>query len=203
MSPQLVLIAGGSGAGKSTLAYGLQDLYSDITVIHFDDYQKSQEQVPIEFGMKNWDCPEAINFERLKKDLHSLLAGQQVEVMTKSRKYNPEYEQKGRIPHTITPTGVLILEGYMSLFDENIRSRAHASVFLDIDDDKRVERRDKDVNEDKDAYNKKILIPGHKKYIEPTKKYADIIIDTGICSQEEVHKKAVNFLKEKSILRFS
>src|SRR3989344_5640402 len=112
MKPFLVAIAGGSGSGKSTLAYGLMDDFPDkIEVIHFDDYMKKREEDPVLHDLPNFDDPNAINWEQLVVDLHKLLAGQNVEVMTKSERVNPDYRKNGRkrIPHTIQPKQVILL----------------------------------------------------------------------------------------------
>lgn len=90
----LVAIAGGSGSGKSTLACGLLDDYPEkVEIIHFDDYMKKREEVPRLHDMPNFDDPNAIDWDKLIADLHKLLAGQSVEVMTKSERWNPDYQK--------------------------------------------------------------------------------------------------------------
>jgi len=193
----LIGIAGGSGSGKSTLAYALQDMFPDlIEVVHFDDYH-SVEQVPIHHGMKNWDHPDAIDFVKLLQDLQSLKGGQSVEVMTKSEKYNPDYKKHGRIPHTINAKEVIIVEGYMALTDERIRELYDYSIFLDLPADKRMERRTKFINQE---YVEKILLPMHKQYVEPTKKFADMLIDISNKDAKEVLDIALDKLKKQKIL---
>ena len=143
----LIGIAGGSGSGKSTLAYGLRDKFPDlIEVVHFDDYQKMKEQIPVHHGMRNWDHPEAIDFAGLLRDLESLKSGQDVEVMTKSAKHNPDYEKSGRIPHTMKAKKIVIIEGYMALTDERIRKLYDFSIFLDLHAGERMKRRTKFIN---------------------------------------------------------
>ncbi len=129
----MVGIAGGSGCGKSTLAYGLQnDFPKKIEVVHFDDYQKKREEVPIYEGMSNWDHPQAINFDKLLEDLRNLKEGKEVDVLTKSEKYNPDYEEKGRIPFTLKPKPLILIEGYMILTDERVREFLDYKIFLDL-----------------------------------------------------------------------
>ena len=92
----LIGIAGGSGCGKSTLSYGLKNKYPDlIEVVHFDDYQKEEMNIPFLEGMRNWDHPDAINFKQLYSDLIQLKNNNEIAVMTKSSILNPTYEKKG------------------------------------------------------------------------------------------------------------
>src|SRR3989338_5505981 len=171
----LIGIAGGSGSGKSTLAYGLQDRFPDfIEVVHFDDYQKLIEQVPVHHGMKNWDHQDAIDFDSLLRDLKLLKNGKDVEIMTKSAKYNPEYEKIGRIPHIVKAKEIIIVEGYMVLTDRRIRDLFDYTIFLHLHSDKRMKRRTKFINPE---YTEKILLPMHEEYVESTKKFADVVID--------------------------
>ena len=185
----LIGIAGGSGCGKSTLSYRLRDKYPDlIEVVHFDDYQKEEMDVPLFEGMRNWDHPDAINFEQLYSDLIQLKNSKEVEVMTKSSILNSTYEEKGRIKHILKPRKIIIVEGYMSLHNKKIRELFDFKIFLDIPISESIERRDKITYNDESEYNNKILIPMHIKYIEPAKKIADLSIDVSKNNKNEVYK---------------
>lgn len=185
----LIGIAGGSGCGKSTLSYRLRDKYPDlIEVVHFDDYQKEEMDVPFFEGMRNWDHPDAINFEQLYSDLIQLKNSKEIEVMTKSSILNSTYEEKGRIKHILKPRKIIIVEGYMSLHNKKIRELFDFKIFLDIPISESIERRDKITYNDESEYNNKILIPMHIKYIEPAKKIADLSIDVLKNNKDEVYK---------------
>lgn len=189
----LIGIAGGSGSGKSTLAYGLQEKFPDIIeVVHFDDYQKVKEHVPIHHEMKNWDHPQAINFEGLLRDLKLLKNGQDVTIMTKSAKHNPEYEQNGRIFHVMKAKKIVIVEGYMALADQRIRKLYDLTIFLDLHQDERMRRRTKFIDQ---QYTQEILMPMHEKYVEPTKEYVDLVIDVGKNNNQEVQELVLSRLK--------
>ena len=99
----LICVAGSTGSGKSTLVYSLQEQFPElIEVIYFTDYQKPIEQVPVYHGMKNWDCPETIDFDKLFSDLTNLKEGRDVKIMTKNEKYNPSYSENWkRTPHRL------------------------------------------------------------------------------------------------------
>lgn len=189
MGSFLIGIAGGSGCGKSTLSYGLKDKYSDLVeVVHFDDYQKEEVDVPFFEGMRNWDHPDAIDFEQLYNDLIDLKDGKKVSVMTKSSVLNPTYEEKGRIEHTLEPKKIIIVEGYMALQNEKIRNLFDYTIFLDIPIEESMKRRDKITYNDESEYNNKILKPMHKKYVEPSKDIADISIDVLKNNKDEVFR---------------
>ncbi len=64
--------------------------------------------------MRNWDHPDAVDFDSLFADLTNLINGNSVKVMTKSRVLNPTYEEKGRITHVLKPKKIIIVEGYMA-----------------------------------------------------------------------------------------
>lgn len=194
----LIGIAGGSGAGKSTLAYGLQARYPDrIEVVHFDDYQKYQADVPVMLGMKNWDHPDAIDFEKLYQDLCLLQKGEDVEVLTKSAKHNPTYEETGRLAITMQAKPLIVVEGYMALTNENIRKLYAMSVFLDLHSDERINRRTKFIDPE---YTEQILIPMHETYVEPTKAHADVCVDVAQYSDSAVQDLVVHELQQRGLL---
>ncbi len=198
MTEHIIAVVGGSGSGKSTLSYGIQDKYPDLVeVLHFDDYQKEEHEIEVTEGMRNWDHPSAIDFDKLINDLKALKEGNDVEIMTKSRYYNPEYEKRGRIPHTIHSKKIVFIEGYLVLHDKGVRELLDYVIFLDLDADTRMKRRNKFIYKE---YTEKILIPMHNKYVQPTKKYADFIIDVGKIGIEEAQKLIIGKLKENKII---
>ena len=192
MNHFLIGIAGGSGCGKSTLSYGLRDKYPDlIEVVHFDDYQKEEINIPFFEGIRNWDHPDAINFEQLYSDLIQLKNNNEVEIMTKSSILNPMYEEKGRIKHILKPKKIIIVEGYMSFCNKEIRDLFDFKIFLDIPISESMKRRDKIIyndENDESEYNNKVLIPMHTKYVKPTKKTADLSVDVVKNNKDEVYK---------------
>jgi len=199
--PYLIIIAGGSGSGKSTLAYSIKKKYPDlIEVIHFDDYQKGEEDVPMFYGMRNWDHPEAIYFDSLIKDIIMLKNDGDVEIFTKSSIVNPEYEAKGRIPHTMMSKKILILEGYLALYNEAVRDMADLKIYLDLNLKTGIKRRKKVTYYDESDYNSLILEPMHEKYVKPSSKYADIIINVKENDAGYIQNKIINILKEKKLI---
>lgn len=193
---KIVGIAGGSGSGKTTLAIGLYKKYpKKISLLHLDDYFKELEEVPTVDGMLNWDDPRVIRFDDLYKDIVSLMHNQAVTIMTKSELYNPGYDQKlgNKIPYTVEPRPVILVEGYLAFYDMHIREIMARKIYLDISIEESLRRRTKPGDEN---YYDKILIPMHKQFIEPTKQYADLIINTAKSSVEETYSVVEESLKD-------
>lgn len=193
---KIIGIAGGSGAGKSTLAFGLLDVFKDrVVIVHLDDYNKKREETPLLHGYPNWDDPESIRFDDLLADLESLTKGVPIKVGTKNERDNPDYNvTRERIMIEITPKPIIILEGYLALYDERIREKLTRSYFLDLPHGERVRRRTKQNNDD--FYTENILMPMHKMHVEPTKKFADKIIDISEKDAAQVMAEVMESLRD-------
>jgi len=158
-------IAGGSGTGKTKLAQELKKHFGrEAKILQMDRYQKFGEKLPLLFGMKNWDCPQAIKWDKLEKDLISL------------RKKK----------------GIAIIEGYLLFHKLAIRRLFDFRVFLKASEKTRVSRRTKFKNV---KYIEKVLLPMHKKYIEPTKKFADLVLNTEKYSIKQCAKKIIQAIR--------
>jgi uridine kinase len=175
----LVLIAGGSGSGKTTLANGLIARFPAWTLIHLDDYQKPKEDVPRFLGHRNWDDPRAVDFDKLIMDLQALRRGEAVTVMARSQTEPVEHG----MPKKVVPGPVIVLEGYLSLWHQEIRKMAAFSVFLNVSKEIRHARRRWRKSED---YIEQVLEPMHQRHIEPTSAYADLLLIAGANTPESV-----------------
>ena len=183
-TPMLIGIAGGTGSGKSTFAEGLKRLFpDDITIISYDNYYKIQDHLTMEERVKtNYDCPDALDTDLLVEHLNRLLAGETA--------YVPSYDFciHTRRPEVtpLSPTPVIIVDGILTFHDERLRELFDIKIFADADADERILRRlRRDVTErgrDIDGvilqYVSTVKVM-HAIYVEPTKKYADIIINGG------------------------
>lgn len=195
MKIKFIGITGGTGAGKSTLCTALQDKYPDkIGLIQLDDYFKPAEEKPKVGDIVSSDHPESLYLDKLAKDLLELSKGNSVVINTKNERLNPEYKNTDkRIPVEFHSKPIMLVEGFLVLHDERIRKMLSTSIWLDVDHETRWSRR---VHFKNDEYEKKVLIPMHKKYAEPTKQYAEDIIDVSSLTKEQVVEKAEKIIEK-------
>lgn len=198
---QIIAIAGGSGSGKSTVSYRFVDNYPDIfEILNLDDYQKfkNSPELPMINGMVNWDHPDIIRWSDLFKDIKILQTGIPVNIQVWSHRSNPNYFKHGKmIPRTILPKKVLIIEGYFALWNENLRKLFRRTYYLESDQSTIVKRRNKFTDP---KYESEVLIPMHKKYIEPTKKFADYLLDVSTLKMTDVYKILEDDVKNKLMI---
>lgn len=196
-------IAGGTGSGKSTLAINLCKRYpAQCAVVHLDDYFKHTKELQMLEGFPNWEHPYSIKFDALYRDPLSLKAGKSISVLTKSKLYNPEYREslKNRIKYTIEPKKIIILDGYLVLHDQRVNKLLDKKIYLDIPVGVSSKRRGSDKISINHGYFEKVLVPTHKKFVEPTKQYADLVIDVSRKNLEKVYSEVEEFLFNKTTL---
>jgi len=179
-------IAGGSGSGKTTVVQEILRKVPSIekvVVIPQDSYYKDQGHLPMdERQAVNYDHPDSIDFDLLNKQLADLKAGKAVEQPTYS------YLTCTRQAETVhvEPADIVIIEGILIFCDDRLRDQMDVKVFVDADDDDRLMRiisrdiveRGKNVQWVMDRYTKTVK-PMYLKFIEPSKRYADIVIPQG------------------------
>ncbi|MDJ1111351.1 MULTISPECIES: uridine kinase [Macrococcus] len=181
----IIGIAGGSGSGKTSVTSKiLKNLegYS-VALIEQDYYYKNQDHLTFEERLKtNYDHPFAFDNELLIQNLKDLRNGKTVEVPTY------DYSNHTRSEKTITfePKDVIIVEGIFALENSDLRDLMDVKIYVDTDADLRILRRIvrdiKDRGRTMESVIDQYLTvvrPMHNQFIEPTKKYADIIIPEG------------------------
>ncbi|MBU5310959.1 uridine kinase [Tissierella carlieri] len=183
--PLLIGITGGTGSGKSTVSKEIFKSIHEkkIAVIEQDSYYKDQSNLTFEERVKtNYDHPFAFDNELLIQHLKDLMNNKSIE------KPIYDFERHTRREETITvePKDIIILEGILLLFEEEIRNLLDIKIFVDTDSDVRVIRRIlRDIKDRGRTLDSVILQymetvrPAHLQFIEPTKRYADIIIPEG------------------------
>ena len=190
MDIKVVGIAGGSGAGKSTVCYKLVDDYPDqYELINLDDYQKKKtdSNLPTINGKINWDHPDIIDWQKLIRDIQTLKDGKTLTIDVWSHRSNPGYAKHGQmIPRTIYPAPVILVEGYLALYDQELNKLYAKKYYLDLDDATRNKRRDKNEVIDDPEYEHNVLLPMHKQFVGPTKQFADKVIDVSSMNVDEV-----------------
>jgi uridine kinase len=201
---KLIGIAGGSGSGKSTVAASLCKKHPDLfALVHVDDYAKKIELVPTIGDMKNWDHPDLLRFDDLYNDLVSLLNGKAISVITKSEFYNPNYDIsiRNKKEQIIGAKPFIILEGFLALHDERIRNLMDLKIFLDITIEESSKRRSANKFVPSQQYFEKVLVPMHKAFVEPTKEYADVVIDVTNMDANEVYKRVESLVLAENKLQ--
>ena len=181
----IIGIAGGTGSGKTTvvrkLAAALPPHY--VAVVPLDSYYNDTTGMTDEERRAiNFDHPDAFDWKLLIKQVNELRAGKAIEQPTYS------YIISNRLKETVhvEPKPVIIIEGIMTLINRKLRDMMDLKIYVDTDDDERLIRniqrdvleRGRTVDMVIDRYLK-VLKPMHEQFIEPSKKYADIIIPQG------------------------
>ncbi len=184
--PLIIGIAGGTASGKTSISKHIQEAYKDVTsvlIIRQDDYYKDQSHLPMsERILTNYDHPDAFDNDLLVAQIQELISGKDIAKPT----YDFVNHTRSSVTETCHPCDVLILEGLFVLQDEKIRDMLDIKVFVDTDADVRFIRRLlRDVQERGRTMESVVtqytntVRPMHESFIEPSKRYADIIIPEG------------------------
>lgn len=184
MDVLVIGIAGGSGSGKTTITERLAEVFGDkVAVVRHDDYYKEQnDKTYEERARQNYDCPDAFDTALMIEQLRELKAGRAVDCPV----YDYSVHNRSDRTRRIVPKPVLLIDGILVLADETLRREMDIKIFVDTDADIRILRRmRRDVHERNrtmesvmDQYLATVK-PMHEAYVEPSKKYADIIIPEG------------------------
>jgi uridine kinase len=181
----LIGVAGGSGSGKTTVVRRIVDAIgpADVVVIHHDAYYRDGSHLdPAERAGMNYDHPDALETDLLVRHLAALLDGECVEV--------PVYDFATHLRLGVTvraePRPVIILDGILILWDGRLRELMDVKVFVDADADVRLGRRLRRDMEERGRSAESVLAqymatvrPMHLEFVEPSKRYADVIIPRG------------------------
>jgi uridine kinase len=181
----IIGIAGGSGSGKSTVVKQImKKLPKDsVAVIAQDSYYKDNGHLSAEErARKNFDHPTSIEFSLLNKHVDMLREGKTIDMPIYS--YLTCARAKETIP--VEPKEVVIIEGILILTNPKMRERLDIKIFVDADADDRlmriirrdIEERGRSFQQVLEHYEKYVK-PMHQQFIEPTKRYADIIVPQG------------------------
>ena len=188
----IIGIAGGTGSGKTTVVRKIVESLpgEKIAVIPQDSYYNDNTGMPMEERRKiNFDHPNAFDWKLLIHQINELREGRAIEQPTYS------YLECNRLPETIhiEPCEVIIIEGIMALCRKELRDLMDLKIFVDADPDDRLMRvitrdiveRGRTTQMVMDRYVD-VLKPMHLEFIEPTKRYADLIIPQGGENQKAI-----------------
>ena len=177
-------IAGGSGSGKTTLLKNIIQTFGPaITVLSHDNYYKRHDEMTYEERCKlNYDEPDALETDLMVRQLEQLRRGEEILCPV----YDFTVHNRSDETMLIKPERVIIVEGILIFADKALRDLMDIKIFVDTDADIRICRRIKrDVNKRGRSLESVILQyqetvkPMHEKYVEPSKKYADIVVPEG------------------------
>ncbi|WP_127848704.1 uridine kinase [Lacticaseibacillus hulanensis] len=183
--PIVIGITGGSASGKTTVAHAIFEHFSknsSIMLLEQDSYYKASTLPFAERKLINYDHPLAFDTELLVSDLKKLLARKPIDKPV----YDYTIHNRSEETVHVEPKDVIILEGILILADEELRNLMDIKVFVDTDDDIRVIRRiQRDMVERGRSLDNIIqqyrstVKPMYHEFIEPTKRYADLIVPEG------------------------
>ena len=207
--PVVIGVTGGSGSGKTSVTKAIYESLKDhsILVLEQDYYYKDQSDLPFEARLKtNYDHPLAFDNDLLIEHIEKLLRYETIQkpvydysIHTRSDKVIP-----------VQPQDVIILEGILVLEDERLRTLMDIKLYVDTDADLRIIRRlTRDIRDRGRTFDSvidqylNVVRPMHNQFIEPTKRYADIIIPEGGHNHVAIDlmvTKIQTILEQKSIL---
>ena len=183
--PLIIGIAGGTGSGKSTVARRVAEALTEASVafIDMDAYYKNFAHLPMaERRRVNWDHPDAFDLDLLVSHLSRLCEGQPIEKPTY------DFVEHARSPRTvaIAPADVVVIDGILLFVEARVRELCDVKVYVDADADIRLIRRirrdmrsrARPLEEILDQYLPTVQ-PMHLQFVEPTKRYADVIVPRG------------------------
>jgi uridine kinase len=207
--PVVIGVTGGSGSGKTSVTKAIYETLKDhsILVLEQDYYYKDQSDLPFEERLKtNYDHPLAFDNDLLIEHIEKLLRYEAIEkpvydyaIHTRSEKIIP-----------VEPKDVIILEGILVLEDQRLRNLMDIKLYVDTDPDLRIIRRlTRDIRDRGRTFDSvidqylNVVRPMHNQFIEPTKRYVDIIIPEGGHNHVAIDlmvTKIQTILEQKSIL---
>lgn len=184
--PIIIGVTGGSGSGKTSVSRAILSNFPNekIAMIEHDSYYKDQAHLTFEDRVKtNYDHPLAFDTDLMIEQLEELLAGRPVDIPI----YDYTLHTRSDKVYRQTPQDVFIVEGILVLEDQRLRDLMDIKIFVDTDDDVRIIRRiRRDMVERGRTLDSVIeqylgvVKPMYHQFIEPSKRYADIIIPEGV-----------------------
>lgn len=177
-------VAGGTASGKTTIVQMIKNYFGDnIELIGHDCYYKAHDEMPFAEREKlNYDHPQSFDTERMVQDVLALKEGR----IIRRPVYDYSIHNRSKETVTVYPKKILMLEGILILESEALRDLMDLKIFVDTDADERLMRRiTRDMAERSRSVEsilrqyRTTVKPMHEQFIEPSKKYADLIIPRG------------------------
>lgn len=203
MDPLIIGVAGGSGSGKTTVVEHIMDAIGkeNILLIQHDSYYRDLKHLPFERRAKqNFDHPSALETELMIRHIEALEEGYQVEIPI----YNFSKHIRKEETRLAKPKEVILIDGILIFTEKDLRNLMDIKLYVDTDDDirllRRIQRdiveRDRELEQVLSQYQH-FVRPMHLEFVEPTKRYADIIIPHG--GENKVALDMVNALIQERL----
>jgi uridine kinase len=183
--PYLIGVAGGSNSGKTTIARRLEEVIGSdgLSLIRLDSYYITMREEPIEVrAAVNYDHPDAFDWDLFDDHLARLTAGESVKVPI----YDYTIYDRTDEFEVVVPGKVIVVEGILVLWEPRLRERFDLKIFVDTPADLRIIRRLRRDVAERGRTQESILEqylttvrPSHEQFIEPSKRYADVIVPEG------------------------
>jgi uridine kinase len=189
----LIGIAGGTGSGKTSIAnYLLKEFNNNqLTVIEQDSYYKDNSNLSLDGrNQLNFDHPDAIDLQLFNKQILRLLSGKPVEIPI----YDFSIHNRTQQQKLVSPCKIIVIEGILTLYFESLRKLMNIKVFVDTPDKIRfkrrlsrdIENRGRTLMSVTNQYESTVQ-PMYKQFVEPSKKFSDIIITGGVKNKEAIN----------------
>ena len=184
MKPYIIGVAGGSGSGKSTFAQRIKEAFPDhVAMISCDNYYLPHDDLTLEERANlNYDAPYSLEFDLMVSHLEDLRQGRAIQCPV----YDFTHHTRSAAVHEIQPRPIILIDGILLVHDPALRACMDLKIYVETDADERILRRArrdmKERGRDLDSVIHQYLAtvkPMHNTYVEPTKVYADIILNGG------------------------
>ena len=184
MKPYIIGIAGGSGSGKSTFAQRIKEAFpNQVSLISCDNYYLPHDELMLEERANlNYDAPYSLEFDLMVCHLEALKSGQAVQCPV----YDFTRHTRSNAVTEIAPRPIILIDGILIFHDPALRACMDLKIYVETDADERILRRARrDMRErgrDLDSVIQQYLAtvkPMHNAYVEPTKVFADVILNGG------------------------
>lgn len=184
MRPYVVGVAGGTGSGKTTVARKIvEGGGGDVAILEHDAYYRDRPDLDFEARSKlNFDHPDALETSLLVEHLRALKRGEAIHAPT----YDFKTHRRGTETRLVVPTPILVVEGILLFVEKEVRDELDLKLFVDTDADIRVlrrvrrdmEKRGRTFESIRQQYYETVR-PMHLQFVEPSKRWADVIIPEG------------------------
>ncbi len=178
MLPYLIGIAGPSGAGKSLFCKLMVANFQGVTRLKLDDFFKNIEEVSKIDGLENWDDPSSLHWDALIQAVRDLKVGKHAIVPNYDKSKNRSIGEK-----CVFSAPIILIDGFLTLYNQRLRDMLDLKIFFNLSEDTQIKRRRTRQPNVIDDYLHKIMLPGCRRFVVPSKKFADFVVNAELSPQ--------------------